>query len=230
MAVPAVTLSTNPKHPHIVLAAGLYKNNADLIEAVHRIGYLTDKQLVLDMTFGRGTFWKRYRPARLITNSLGSQATSLRSDMTRTPFPARCFDVVVCDPPYKLNGTPDKDVDERYGVDVVRTRDDRHALMYAAMTEACRLVVPGGLILYKCQQQVNSGRVWWQPRMMAEHAERYGCRHRDSFLLIGSRAQPGDDDPDKEQDHARQNYSTLLVIERPHPPRRRRRTEQESLL
>lgn len=213
MAVP-VTLATNPKHPHIVLAAGLYKNNADVIDAVHRLGYLTDEQLVLDMTYGRGTFWKRYRPARLITNSLG-KPTSLHSNMIRMPFAAATFDVVVCDPPYKLNGTPDKDVDERYGVDVVTRRDDRHILMIQAMDEACRLVKPGGRVLYKCQQQVNSGRVWWQPRMMAERAEGNGLRHRDSFLLLGHRAQPGDEDPNKEQDHARQNYSTLLVLDRP---------------
>ncbi len=203
MAVPAVTAA-------VVYAVDTYKTNGGLIAAAHRLGYLNDHWLTLDMTYGRGTFWNDYRPARLITNDLGQGTPHLRFDMAgRAPFRDDTFDVTVCDPPYKLNGTPDPGIDTRYGVEQVTTRQERHRLMHAALDEAIRVTKPGGLVLYKCQDQVNSGRIWWQTRMIAEHAELYGARHRDSLMYVGGRPQP----EGRSQQHARRNYSTLLVLE-----------------
>lgn len=173
-----------------ILAATGWPSNAEMIEAVAGVGFLRRDWLTADFTFGRGTFWKRWRPDRLVRNDLGKGRPDLRFDARRSPFRNHTFKVTVEDFPYKLNGKPDPDVDERYGVEAVTTRDERHALMYAGLTEAVRVTEPGGFILFKCQDQVNSGRVWWQSRMFAEHAESLGCVHRDSALMIAHRVQP----------------------------------------
>lgn len=195
-----------------VMAAQAWPTNAELIADAHQLGYLDDAWLTLDMTYGRGTFWTKYRPPRLVTNDLGKGTPHVRFDMRhRAPFPDHTFDVTVIDPPYKLNGTATRDVDERYGVENTTTRDDRHALMCDALTEGIRVTKPLGLVLFKCQDQVNSGRIWWQSRMFAEHAETLGCTHKDSLLYLGHRPQP----EGRSQQHARRNYSTLLVLRTP---------------
>lgn len=174
-----------------VLAATAWRTNADMIADVADVGYLSDDLLTLDMTYGsHGGFWTVWRPTRLVTCDLGRGTPDIRFDFTRAPFRDGTFPRTVLDAPYKLNGTPDGDVDPRYGVHEVASRDERHALMYAGLTEAIRVTEPGGLVLFKCQPQVNSGRVWWQDRMFAEHAESLGCRHVDSALFLAHRGQP----------------------------------------
>ena len=194
-----------------ILAAAPRPSNAELIVEARDLGYLHDDWLTLDVTYGRGTFWNLYQPARLITNDLGKGTPDVRFDARAMPFPDGTFDVTVIDFPYKLNGTPDPDIDERYGVEQVRTRDERHDLMYAGLAEGIRVTRPLGFVLFKCQDQVNSGRVWWQSRMFAEHAELLGCTHKDLLLKLGHRPQP----EGRSQQHARRNYSTLLVLRTP---------------
>lgn len=194
-----------------ILAAAPRPSNAELIVEARDLGYLHNDWLTLDVTYGRGTFWNLYRPRRLVTNDLGKGTPDVRFDARQMPFPDDTFDVTVIDFPYKLNGTPDPDIDERYGVEQVRTRDERHDLMYAGLAEGIRVTRPLGFVLFKCQDQVNSGRVWWQSRMFAEHAESLGCTHKDSLLKLGHRPQP----EGRSQQHARRNYSTLLVLRTP---------------
>ena len=66
--------------------------------------------------------WRRWvvTPARAVinkANDLGKGHPDIRFDFCHPPFASNTFDVVVYDPPYKLNGKPDADVDERYGVE-----------------------------------------------------------------------------------------------------------------
>jgi len=79
------------------------------------------------------------------------------------------------------NGTPTAEVDARYGVHVVTSRDDRHDLMLRMLAGALQVARPEGYVLYKSMAQVNSGRKWWQPDMVARHAETLGARKVDEF-------------------------------------------------
>jgi hypothetical protein len=85
-----------------VLAIQSYPTNAELIYAVAKLGYIRPDDRVIDVTYGRGTWWKRYRPANFVTNDLGKGHPKIRFDFRRAPFPDGAFDVVAYDPPYKL--------------------------------------------------------------------------------------------------------------------------------
>lgn len=196
-----------------VLAAHPWRNNAELIAACRTLGYLHDDWPTLDPTYGRGGFWKIWRPHNLVTHDLVIDGVDFRD----LPHPDGAFQAVTFDPPYKLNGTPTAAVDSRYGVHVVASRDERHQLILDGIDECARVLAPGGWLLIKCQDQVNGGKVRWQTRMFADRAEeKHGMRLVDALLMLGMRPQP----PDRRQVHARRNYSTLLVLQAPKGGRR----------
>jgi len=191
-----------------ILAVTDWRTNADLIVACRDLGYLSGTHVTLDPTYGRGTFWKLWKPPLLVAHDLKLDGVDFRD----LPHDDNTFDAITFDPPYKLNGTPDMQADERYGVDVRRTRDERHRLICDGIDECARVVAPRGWLLVKCQDQVNGGKVRWQTRIFADHAERqHGMRLVDALLMLGGRPQPDG----RRQVHARRNYSTMLVLRAP---------------
>lgn len=183
--------------PSPVLAIGTWKNNGELFAELPRVGYLHHNWSVLDPTYGRGTFWTRWRPNNLTAHDINPakspDGTSV--DATNMKYAAETFDAVVIDGPYKLNGTPSDVMDEAYGVDVAADISERHALLAAMMSEGARVLrcaseSPGGYLLFKCMDQVSSGQVHWQTHIFAAHGETLGLTLVDSFLLKSNRGQP----------------------------------------
>ena len=199
-----------------IMAIGERRNNAELMADCHALGYLRDDDSVLDATYGLGRFWTIYRPTRLIASDLyaGGEDGIARWDFRHIPVAPRTFDVVVLDPPYKLNGTSTgkgpaaSDVDYGVGASAPATWQERHALIRDGITECAR--VARRVLMVKCQDQVCSGQVRWQTREFAAHAEDQGFRLVDALHVQGHRKQPDG----RRQVHARRDYSTLLVLER----------------
>ena len=197
-------------NPNEVLAFDTYRTNGELIAAVARLGYLRSEDYVLDPTWGRGTFWKVWQPELIQGCDLDPAKSPLGEsvDFTALPWPARHFDAVVFDPPYKLNGTPTHGVDERFGVHEPTTRAERERVIFEGLAECCR--VARRTVLVKVQDQVNGGKIRWQTDECVTHAARFGFVKVDELVKLGGRAQPAG----RRQVHARRNGSTLLVLER----------------
>lgn len=188
------------------------RTNAHLIADVAALGYLRDEDLVLDTTFGLGRFWAQFRPLRLVACDLDPSrvpAGGLVVDFTDLPFADGTFDVVVFDPPYKLNGRAGSHAsDAGYGVATTATAAERLGLIGAGLVECIRVAKVGGALLVKCQDQVVSGRKTWQRRIVANAAEALGCVQLDELYVTGHRPQP----PGRRQVHSRSNSSALLVL------------------
>jgi len=187
-----------------VFTAQHWVTNADMIVDVARMGYLDGS--VLDATWGSGNFWTKYRPPDLTGCDIDEQKSYIGSvDIRHMPFIDGHFDNVVCDLPYRLNGTPDRgDFDERYGIEVVTRWQDRYQLILDAIPECAR--VAKKRVLLKCQDQVCSGVKRWQTMDFTNHAAKFGLVLEDRFdLLHTPRVQ-------RSQRHTHNNYSTLLVL------------------
>lgn len=192
-----------------VMAYGTWATNAELIRDVATLGYLREGWWTLDPTYGEGTFWKLWRPKVLTATDLDPlRAPDGVVDFTAMPWDRGAFDAVVFDPPYKLNGTPDPILDQRYGVHRYTRWQDRMDLIRAGLDE-CARVLGEGYLLVKCQDQVCSGKVRWQTDEVTNHLARLGLGKVDRFDFPSYRPQPNG----RRQVHARRNTSSLLVFQ-----------------
>lgn len=195
-----------------VLAIQKWPTNGHLIADCARLGYLRDDDLVLDPTYGYGTFWKVWRPENLTACDLDPAKSPLGEsvDFTALPFAHLGFDAVVFDPPYKLNGNPSDTggVDERFGVHEYRTWQERMALIRAGARECAR--VCERTLIVKCQDQVVSSKIRWQTRVIEDEVAECGFGLRDRFEFLSYRAQP----EGRTQKNAHRCSSQLLVFER----------------
>lgn len=190
-----------------ILAFAPARTNAELIEQVAQLGYITGR--TLDLTYGvHGGFWARWRPAELVTNDLyGAVECDHHEDFCRTGFEMGSFETVVFDPPYKLNGTPGlAEMDGRFGVGERATRRDRMASIVQGTVEACRL--SSRWVLVKCKDQVNGGRVRWQRDIVTQAAWAMEFEKVDDLPLEAHVPQPGN----RSQQHAARNFSSLLIF------------------
>ena len=190
---------------------GTWANNAELIADVAALGWLRDDHTVLDVTYGHGRFWTKYRPPLLTGVDLNPTKSALGPiDFRHLPFRDDAFDVVVFDPPYKLSGRPALgDFDEAYGIEEYKRWQDRMQLIHDGAWEAARVARVS--VLVKCQDQVVSGKMRWQTDVITDLMDDAGFRKADRFdYPTRGRDQPAG----RTQRHARHEHSQLLVFTR----------------
>lgn len=188
-------------------------SNGVLIATVARLGYLGGPDdLVLDTTYGRGMWWTRYRPPRLMIGY---------ADFRDRPEVDGSVPVVCFDPPYISTGSRDtssvEDLYDRYGLGELKGWRAIRALIDDGLAECARILAPGGYLLVKCMDYVESGRKVWNTFHIYNEAEQLGLRLVDRFHHIATGKggpQPGDnlDGSPREQKHAREVASMLMVF------------------
>lgn len=204
-----------------VLAATSWPTNAEMIADCHRLGYLNDDDHVLDPTYEKGTWWKRWCPEKMTTHHRAKDGSDFRS----LPYPDGSFDAITFDPPYVCPGgrktSTIKEMHQRYGMNEggfddpdFRTPAELQGIINAGLTEMYRLVrrapakTRGGIVLVKCKDYIWSGHLWLGTHHTLTHALGLGFLPVDRLEHIGS---PGPQSQ-KAQVHARRNLSTLLVL------------------
>lgn len=185
--------------------------NADLFADVLAI-YVPKGARVLDMTWGKGNFWTSVNTDdwRLTRNDAVTEADT-HEDFRATSFASASFDAVILDPPYALHGTgtPIKaSISSPYNLNHALTPTSAKQVreVYAAgIAEARRLLVIGGVLIVKCQDQIESGR---QHFIHADLLALDGFRCEDLFVMV----QPTQPTMRHDyQNHARKNHSYFIV-------------------
>lgn len=203
-----------------ILSIGTWSSNAAMIADVAKLpGYLVapvesgETWSVLDATYGEGKFWTLWRPERLVTNDRYKPADhAFDYRVLSTDVGENAYDVVVFDPPYKLNGTPAlPEMDGRYGTNRRTTRDEVLTDIVEGAAECFR--VCRRRLFVKCMDQVEGGRKRWQTDLVTRAVEGEGGRKIDRFELPSGgipQATTG-----RVQRTSRAKHSQLLVFGKP---------------
>lgn len=187
--------------------------NEDLIPQVMSL-YAKDGFKIADVTYGNGNFWKKIDMTKysFFPSDINGKC-SLVCDFKNLPYANEEFDMVIFDPPYLLGSSApiNEDLDNTYlnnkkggwGLDFV------HNLYKEGMVEAQRVLKTKGVLLVKCQDQVESGKNHFEHIFVYNLALELGFLVEDLFILTRTGV-PIMRHPF--QVHARKNHSYLWIF------------------
>jgi hypothetical protein len=205
-----------PPRPETILAAEPWPDNAALVLDLRQLGYLSGR--ILDPTFGRGSWWKRWEPPELETSDLADGV-----DVRDLPWPDASFDAAVFDPPHlpASNTTSTTPVfADRYGLaDGPRSNAALDALYRTGIAELARVLRPGGYLIVKATPHVNGRQYHPMSARVVAWCEAADLRVVDELLMLRARG-PLDLRTCPTQRTSRRNYSTVTVAQRQGPSTR----------
>lgn len=179
--------------------------NADLIVEIKDL-YLTGT--VLDVTYGKGSWWTRWRPAGLVGHDLKTDGV----DFTNLPYTDRSWSTVCYDPPYIPAGGKDTTTAaafrERFGLNHGRSQDALDALVYAGLAETAR--VASDYLLVKCMDYVNARVFTPMTYDVAARARSIGLHLHDEIIHHAGSGPGGHNIVTPKR--ARRHHSKLLVF------------------
>lgn len=220
--------------PETVQSVVEARTNGPLIAAAAQL-WIPPDALVVDMTYGLGTFWSVYRPRRLVGHDLKVDGVDFR----KLPEADGTVDVAVLDPPHfpqggretstlhtrRLGGGPNVREDDggyldRYGLrDAPKTVPGIDALYLAGIAEAFRVLAGGGVLLVKCLDYVSSRRYVQGRHRVVTSAMAVGFVQVDEFVHYRGL---GPQEEVEVHEHSRRAHSFLCVFRKPKRPRRAR--------
>jgi hypothetical protein len=198
-------------------------DNAVVVAEAARL-YIPDGAIVADVTWGKGAFWAKTKRRKFTV--IGSDVdrhfggAHVQADFRAMPYRDQSIDVVVLDPPY-IAWAGNHITNSRYNNGKTTGKESGTPLYHdgiiqlyrEGMTEAFRVLKPGGFCWVKGKDEVNSGRQHWAHRQIPDIADReLGFYMRDLFIVLP----PGQSPSARwtSQHHARKVHSYLWIFEK----------------
>lgn len=169
----------------------------------------------LDPTYSTGQFYKSF-PDPEIKYDLEPQTNDTSySDCRKLPFDDGVIKSIIFDPPFVIGGTPNSG--HKNGSQIIskrfssfKTVDKMVNLYEQSLIEFKRILAPGGLLLFKNQDQVSSGHQIFSHCIIYNMAIELGLIPIDLFILLAKSRIIGG--RHKRQMHARKYNSYWWVI------------------
>lgn len=185
--------------------------------------YVPDKRIDLDCTYSSGKFYEGTgvgRP-RLCFDIDPREGGVLYGDARGLPLEGGSIGCMVIDPPF-LATTGKSLAADTAARNVINRRfgvypSERELFLFyrAALKEAHRLLKDGGILIFKCQDKVSSGKQYMSHCFVYNEAVRVGFHPKDLFVLL-ARSRLVADWQKKNQRHARKYHSYFWVFEKSH--------------
>ena len=194
-----------------------FGTNEQLIADVASL-YLADGDVVADVTYSSGRFWKKTDISRyhFLASDLIPMAPDVVScDFRALPYRTGSIDALIFDPPY-IHSPGKGMLKDRYNglqtTDMI-TYADIMQLYKDGMTEAARVLRNGGQMWVKCKDTLASEKQRWSHITIYELAQELGLYSRDLFLLVPPAPSSVTTGRWARQIHARKVHSYLWIFE-----------------
>lgn len=170
-----------------------------------------------DMTYGSGQFWKGL-PEPRFKFDIDPQVKGVhKACSTLLPLDNASLRSVVFDPPFLTyvragrSGNGKMIMAKQFSG--YWRYDELEEHYRDTISEASRVLVKGGIMVFKCQDIIHNHRMHCTHAMVINMAEAEGFRLRDLFVLAAKNRLPAPNRRGKQQ-HARIFHSYFLVLEK----------------
>lgn len=194
-------------------------NQQQIIQDIINL-YIPSKQIDIDPTYSKGIFYKNAPfNAPIYKFDLYPQIEGVQqADCRNLPFEEESVKSIMFDPPFlattgpSLNSSQNNNlINKRFGV--YPNEQALHQMYCDSLKEFWRILKPEGILIFKCQDKVSSGKQYMTHVYTINMAEEIGFYSLDLFILgVESRLVA---DWQKNQKHARKFHSYFLVFQKP---------------
>jgi hypothetical protein len=180
--------------------------NADLLPYIFKL-YVPKGSVVADVTYGRGAFWRNLNESDY---QLKKSDLKTGIDFRNLPYDDSSINALILDPPYMHGGRTIKpSINKCYRND--NSGHESVVRLYAGgILEAARVLKKGGLIIVKCQDEIESGKQRLTHIEIVHLLETSGFLIRDLFVLVQTTVPTM---REQYQKSARKNHSYAIVAE-----------------
>lgn len=186
----------------------------DQDEILHAINalYLDNQGIDLDPMYGKGGFYKKFkRPGFAFDIAPPAVHPEIpyvgRADATVLDLHDGCMRSMILDPPFMHAQGKDSAL-KRYAT--YPSQKALHQLYIKLVQEAARVLAPEGILIFKCQDTVESGKQVWNHIYVHAYAEALGFEALDLFILLARSRLTGHNHG--RQVHARKHHAYFWVF------------------
>jgi hypothetical protein len=198
----------------------VYDTNFEVIKNI--MGLYKIERFDLDCTYSKGNFWKDLPSPLNKTDLYPSDDSVIQANSENLPFEDSSMKSIMYDPPFIIAGKTYKENKE--GSSIIAKRFEGYATYENLMEnyiktlkELYRITETNGLVVFKCQDTVSSGKNHFTHSMVLNMALDIGFYPKDLFILLAKMRINSFGTKWTKQEHARKYHSYFLVLQKTKP-------------
>jgi len=197
----------------------VYSDQYEILKAIE-ILYLKDG-IEVDPTYSKGVFYKKGNIAqpKMKFDLYPQTKDTVKASAENLPLKDRSVQSIMFDPPFMAGFTTKNKKGQTRTTGIMGERF--HGFRYVTdlwkwydecLREFSRILANKGILIFKCQDTVSSGKNWFSHCFVMERAIHHGFYPKDMFVLTAKNRIIGKNH--KVQRHARKFHSYFWVFEK----------------
>jgi hypothetical protein len=170
------------------MITSIVHNDTEAIENILKL-HAKNKRIDLDPTYSKGNFYKNIQKPRFCFDINPQVPGIMKADVRKFPLKDSSVELIIFDPPFLSTTGPSllkqnssNKINKRFGVYPNET--ELFSMYRDALRELNRVCRPKGLLIFKCQDKVSSGKQYFSHCEIYNWAEERGWEAVDLFVLL----------------------------------------------
>ena len=180
--------------------------------------HVKSKKIDLDPTYSKGNFYKGSIQQPTYCFDINPKFPYVgQACATKIPLPDQHVDTIMFDPPFLAttgkslqNNDRNNIINKRFGV--FKNEIELHSFYQKSLLEFYRIIKNNGILIFKCQDKVSSGKQYFSHCFIYEMAKSIGWYPKDLFILLAKNRIVAK--WQKTQQHTRKFHSYFWVFQK----------------